>query len=84
MADSASDDSLDERVARLGPNQRALLERRLGQEPVSGHRLVARTLAGLGLTHVYGVPGQPVYDTFGACARPGCARSERAISWRRR
>ncbi len=30
---------------------------------------MARTLAGLGVTHVYGVPGQPVYDTFAACAR---------------
>ena len=69
MTDNAG--SLEERVARLGPNQRALLERRLRQEPVSGHRLVARTLAGLGLTHVYGVPGQPVYDTFAACVEAG-------------
>lgn len=63
--------SLEERLARLGPNQRALLEARLRGEPITGHRLVARTLRGLGITHVYGVPGQPVYDTFGACAAAG-------------
>lgn len=60
---------LDQRLARLTQTQRALLERRLRGEPASGHDLVARTLAGLGVTHVYGVPGQPVYDTFAACAR---------------
>ncbi len=69
MTDSA--DSLAARVARLGPNQRALLDQRLRQQPVSGHQLVGRTLAGLGLTHVYGVPGQPVYDTFAACVEAG-------------
>ena len=63
--------SLEERLARLGPNQRALLEARLRGEPITGHRLVARTLRGLGITHVYGVPGQPVYDTFAACAAAG-------------
>ena len=41
------------------------------RHPVSGHRLVAQTLAALGITHVYGVPGQPVYGTFGACAEVG-------------
>ena len=61
--------TLDQRLARLSPVQRALLDQRLQEEPVSGHSLVARTLAGLGVTHVYGVPGQPVYDTFAACAR---------------
>jgi len=63
--------ALDLRLARLGPNQRALLETRLHQGPVSGHALVARTLKGLGVTHVYGVPGQPVYETFAACAEAG-------------
>ena len=65
MADSANDNSLEARVARLSPNQRALLEERLLQQPQSGHRLVARTLASLAITHVYGVPGQPAYDMFG-------------------
>ena len=32
---------------------------------------MARTLKGLGVTHVYGVPGQPVYETFAACAEAG-------------
>ena len=60
--------ALDQRLARLGPMQRALLDQRLRQEHVNGHSLVARTLAALGATHVYGVPGQPAYDTFAACA----------------
>jgi thiamine pyrophosphate-dependent acetolactate synthase large subunit-like protein len=76
--DAAADDieqdakmALDARLARLGPNQRALLDERLHRGPVSGHRLVAQTLGRLDVTHVYGVPGQPVYDTFGACAKAG-------------
>ena len=63
--------SLEERLARLGPNQRALLEAQRRGEPITGHCLVARTLRDLGVTHVYGVAGQPVYDTFGACAKAG-------------
>ncbi len=62
---------LDQRLAHLGAKQRALLEQRLKIGSINGHRLVAKTLADLGVTHVYGVPGQPVYDTFGACARQG-------------
>src|SRR5262245_49422348 len=64
-----ADLALDQRLARLSPAQRALLDQRLQQQPVTGHSLVARTLAGLGVSHVYGVPGQPAYDTFAACAR---------------
>ncbi len=63
--------ALDERLAHLGSRQRALLEQRMRNGACSGHGLVAEALAQLGVTHVYGVPGQPVYDTFGACARQG-------------
>ncbi len=63
--------ALEARLARLGSRQRALLEQRLRQGPCSGHGLVAKALAMLGVTHVYGVPGQPVYVTFAACAREG-------------
>ena len=63
--------SLEERLAQLGPNQRALLEAQLRREPITGHRLVARTLKDVGVTHVYSVPAQPVYDTFAACAEAG-------------
>lgn len=62
---------LEERLARLGPRQRALLDQRLRRERLSGHRLVADTLARLGVSHLYGVAGQPVYETFGACAQAG-------------
>jgi thiamine pyrophosphate-dependent acetolactate synthase large subunit-like protein len=68
-AGNTPDVTLDQRLARLSPAQRALFDQRLQDEPASGHSLVARTLAALGVTHVYGVPGQPVYDTFGACGR---------------
>ena len=71
MADSVNDSSLEARVARLSPNQRALLEARLRQQPEGGHRVVARTLASLSITHVYGTPGQPAYDTYGMCAKAG-------------
>ena len=62
---------LEQRRARLGAQQRALLEQRLRVGSDNGHSLVAKTLANLGVTHVYGVPGQPVYDTFGECAKQG-------------
>ena len=38
---------------------------------LSGHELIARTLRELGLTHVYGVSGTPVYETHAACAMAG-------------
>ncbi len=63
--------SLEQRLARLGPSQRSLLDWRLQDKLCSGHRIVAKTLAHLGVTHVYGVPGEPVYDTFAECARHG-------------
>ncbi len=63
--------ALEARLARLGPNQRELLERQLQNVPVTGHHLVARSLKGVGVTHVYGVPGQPVYETFAACVETG-------------
>jgi thiamine pyrophosphate-dependent acetolactate synthase large subunit-like protein/acyl carrier protein len=43
------------------------------RDPVaaSGHTAVARSLRDLGVSTLYGVPGEPVYSTFGACAREG-------------
>ena len=64
-------ETLAVRLARLGPERRALLEARLRSAPSSGHRLVAAALKDLRVTHVYGVPGQPVYDTFAACIDAG-------------
>jgi 2-hydroxyacyl-CoA lyase 1 len=62
---------LERRLAALGPAQRALLEQRLARAPLTGHRHVGTALARLGVTHLYGVPGQPVYDTLAACAHAG-------------
>lgn len=44
---------------------------RTERDSLGGHGLIAQTLAALGITHVYGVPGQPVYATFAACAQAG-------------
>ncbi|MEP7206569.1 MAG: thiamine pyrophosphate-dependent enzyme [Casimicrobiaceae bacterium] len=38
---------------------------------LAGHDHIAQTLGMCGITHVFGVPGVPVYETFGACARAG-------------
>src|SRR5262245_61265370 len=62
---------IDRRLAHLSPARRAEGEQRLRASTVVGHVLVAKTLARLGTTHVYGIPGQPVYDTFAACSREG-------------
>jgi 2-hydroxyacyl-CoA lyase 1 len=64
-------DALARRVAALGPAQRALFEARMGRPSRTGHGHVANALVASGITHVYGVPGQPVYDTFAACGRAG-------------
>ena len=37
----------------------------------SGHTAVARSLRAAGVSILYGIPGEPVYSTFGACAREG-------------
>ncbi len=70
-ADREASIGLDQRLAGLGAAQRALLEQRLRENACSGHRIVAQTLVQRGVTHVYGVPGQPTYDTSGACDRAG-------------
>lgn len=53
--------------------RREVLRRRLGATTprLRGHQLVAKTLTACGVTHVYGVPGVPVDESFGACAREG-------------
>lgn len=46
-------------------------ERTLDPRALAGHELVARSLKDLGVTHVYGISGTPVYETHAACARSG-------------
>jgi len=38
---------------------------------VDGHAATAIALRELGISHVYGIPGIPVYETFGACVDQG-------------
>src|SRR5438093_5956302 len=59
------------RIAALSPKKRELLKQKLTKKVVDGHTLVARSLRGLGITHVYSVSGTPVGDTFAACAKIG-------------
>ncbi len=61
----------EDRVAKLTPDKRALLRQRL-QGPLSdGHASVARSFKALGITHVFGVPGHPLYETFSALVKHG-------------
>ena len=70
-AASASGDGLAALAATPAARQEPTLAGGRDPAPRSGHHLVAQALAGLGVTHVFGVPGEPVYDTFGACAAAG-------------
>ncbi len=67
----ANSPALEERLKSLSAEKRDLLRRTQQYESTVGHELVALALKNLGITHVYGIPGQPVYDTFGAIARSG-------------
>ncbi len=60
-----------ERLKSLSTEKRELLGRVQRGKYTPGHELVALALKKLGITHVYGIPGEPVYDTFGAIARSG-------------
>jgi 2-hydroxyacyl-CoA lyase 1 len=64
-------DDLIRRLAVLPAAKRALLEAEVSRTTLDGPALVARALAAAGVTHVYGVPGEPVYDVFAACAASG-------------
>jgi 2-hydroxyacyl-CoA lyase 1 len=46
-------------------------EARGRQDALQGHDLIARSLCELGITHVYGISGTPVYETHAACAKLG-------------
>jgi len=64
-------DDIAGRIAALSPKKQELLRQKLTKKVVDGHTLVARSLKGLGVTHVYSVLGTPIGDTFAACAKIG-------------
>jgi len=46
-------DDIAGRIAALSPKKQELLRQKLTKKVVDGHTLVARSLKGLGVTHVY-------------------------------
>lgn len=55
----------------LPAEARARLKQKLKNKRLSGHSLIAHSLQRLGVTHVYGISGTPVYETHAACASSG-------------
>ena len=72
MSQSQSDRGaldLGERLARLSPEKRALLQQRLSTRRERGFDLVAQALGDCGISHIYGVAGKPTEEILPACAR---------------
>jgi 2-hydroxyacyl-CoA lyase 1 len=63
----------DERTptAVLPSGEGSLVRRTLKSKGLDGHTLIARSLKGLGFTHVYGISGTPIHETMAQCARSG-------------
>lgn len=57
-------------VASLEAGQAARNGRRK-QDALNGHDLIASSLRQLGVSHVYGISGTPIYETHAACAKVG-------------
>lgn len=64
---------LASKLSGLSEEKRVLLEQKLKAKVKveDGHALIARSLQRLGVTHVFGISGTPVYETHAACARVG-------------
>ena len=60
---------LVERLGRLSQERRALLLRNLAEKQVCGFELVAQSLFECGISHIYGVAGQPTEEILPACFR---------------
>lgn len=57
---------------KLDPARRALLlQRQRAARAFDGHQLIANSLIACGISHVYGITGTPVDQTFAACAAKG-------------
>jgi len=62
---------LAERLNKLSPEKRALLELMSGRTRRYGYQLVAQALLANGVTHVYAVSGVPVQQLLGAAVEAG-------------
>src|SRR3990172_10084030 len=60
-----------DRIFRLSPAKRALLDKTLGEKKVSGYSLVAEALRQCGVKHVLGITGTPVDCIFPECSARG-------------
>jgi thiamine pyrophosphate-dependent acetolactate synthase large subunit-like protein len=62
------ENGLAERLAKLSPVKRELFRQQLATQRLSGSDLVARSLRECGITHIYGVAGQPTEVVLPACS----------------
>ncbi|WP_278921089.1 thiamine pyrophosphate-binding protein [Pseudophaeobacter profundi] len=68
----AIDGSAPDQRAEAAGKRAALLRTRLQQRQApSGHQAIAQAFLSAGITHVYALPGNPMYATLGACAESG-------------
>ena len=58
-----------ERLARLSPEKRALLQQKLKAQQLSRTDLIAQSLTDCGITHIYTVAGSPVQPILASCYR---------------
>jgi len=59
---------LAERLAKLSQGKRKLFRQHLAAQRLSGSGLVAQSLRECGITHIYGVAGQPTEVVLSACS----------------
>ena len=59
---------LAERLAKLSPEKRAVFHQQMAAKRLSGCGLVAQSLRECGITHIYGVAGQPTETVLPACS----------------
>src|SRR5262245_53313457 len=61
--------SLVERIGQLSQERRAVLLRKFAERQFCGFELVAQSLRECGISHIYGVAGQPTEEILPACFR---------------
>ena len=63
--------NIGERLRKLSPEKRALLDLMSSRTRINGHQLVIQTLVANGVTHIYAVSGVPVQETLAAAVEAG-------------
>ena len=62
---------LSERLKKLSPEKRALLDLMSNRTRIKGYQLVVQALVANGVTHIYAVSGVPVQETLAAAVEAG-------------